>query len=575
MSSRTTTKGAWRRTAWISAGLLLASALAACGGSPSAPSVDITLFGWDDETTDFTRDLANYTSASQLQIKLTRPRRQELVEAHAFDISDNEGEVPELAFGEGLRLDFDLINQTGSRIATGATPVFQSGPEADDREFSVMVAPPREFAPVGAQFRAPEDSSEDVVYSQVKFDDRTDDERNFARIGHRAARSDQGSVLVVGGGQVDRRNPPSMPELTEVLGDVQRFNSATGYISDLAFNEKKGEQRDDGGDRLEVPRAYHSVTHIGNGEFLVIGGLTLDGGSTRTTGAIEVIDLNADPGDRVVWPVDNEEERMTLDTPRAMHTATYRKGKDHVVVVGGTTGDGATASVEIVDLDQRKVYQAGELDEARIQHETLRMGDGQGSLLAIGGRNGSGALDSTELVRVGEEKAESVASTSMNQSRYDFGAVRVRPTVAAVFGGFTSTDDSSGVPTRECQLLVLRGGGVEKANSWSLHERRGGADAVQLTQSNTTVLIGGRDSEGEVVERAVGMLPTKDNPMLTPQDGDRGTMDATRFDPSVTQLTTGNVLLTGGRGPQGGPLPSLEYYNPADVVAAQSGEDGG
>lgn len=566
MSSGTTSSGVWRRTAWVSAALLLASSLAACGGPPETPGVDITLFGWDGATSDFTSDVTNYTGAERLQVKLTRPRGQELVEAHDFDLGSNEGKVPELSFGQGLRLDFDLIDEKGSRIATGATPIFRSGPEAEDREFSVMLGPPREFAPVGARFRG-------VGYTQVKFDDRTDEDRNFSRIGHRAVRASDGEVLVVGGGQVQRRNPPSMPELNGVLGDVQLFNSGSGYVSDLAYNVRAGKQRDDGADRLRIPRAYHTLTPIGDRQFVAVGGLTLDQGSTRVVGAVEVIDLSNEPGRRVIRPVDNEGDPLTLNTPRAMHTATYRPSAGHVVVAGGTTGNGATPSVEIVDIDDRRVYQAGQLSSGRIQHETIRMGDEQGSLLAVGGRNGSGALDSAELFRIEDESVESVDGASLAQSRYDFAALRVRPEIMAVFGGFTATDEASGVPTSNCQLLVLRGGGVDAVNAWSLHRRRGGADAVQLTQSNTTVVIGGRDDEGNVVEEAVGVLPTEQQ-MLTPADDDRGTMDTARFDPTVTRLSTGNVLLTGGRGPNGGALPSLEYYNPADIVAARPGGGG-
>ena len=565
-------------------GLALAVGLgasSACGGNDGPPpKVNVELFGWTDEggQTDFVRELADYPGAAQLDIKLTQPRDRRVLATNSAPIIEGSASFPEMSFGDNLRLDFDIIDQSGNRVATGATPIFDSGPNAPDIDAKVMLSPVRQFAPVGARYTV--DVNEGTwEYQNTKFDDRANPDKFIGRIGHEAVSTSRGNVLVVGGGQVaPGAQPDAFPDLTAVFGDLQLFQQNSGYTSDLAINSQTAESQPD---RLNVPRANHTVTPIGDDRYLVVGGFTRESGKTTATGAIEMIDLRADPGSRVNQLIGADGEPLTLNKPRGYHTATYRGGgnANHVVVTGGV-GQGpsdVTSSIEIIDLNNRSVIEAeARLNKARAEHEAVLMGDGTQAIWILGGRNNTeGALAATEMLHVRGSEVTSEDRPAMETPRYEMGVSRISGKIVVVCGGYTSVDGAgAGAPTRSCQI-----GNMDQdrwADSKDMAERRGGLELVEMSQSDDLVVIGGKNLDSDTVDTAsvFTFRGPSASPPYTLQEN-QGTMYKTRYGATVTPMSNGLILLTGGMGPIKGskaPLPSLEYYNPADVVRARPTE---
>lgn len=551
----------------------------ACSGSAGEPPVvEVSLYGWAPGGGDngFVQSLQEYPGAHVVDVKLTQPRDQRIKsKPQATEIDAGEAKLPKLSFGDNLRLDFDLIDPTGIRVASGATPLFDLGPESDDVKLRVMVMPTQDYAPVGARYSVTSGSGWE--YQPTRFDERASGNKYIGRIGHQAVHTSRGNVLIVGGGQeAPGRSLEALPKLETALGDVQLFEPKTGYVTDLGFDEEAQSVRPNGADRLDVARAYHTLTPIGDDQFIAIGGFTkTSDGKTKATKSIELVNLRGEPGTRVQKLIGASGEPMSLNVARGFHTATYRREHNHIVVIGGVGAGGPNdviQSIEIVDLENRQVVEAGKLQTPRAEHSAVLMGDRAASIWVLGGRNQQvGALPTTELVSLVD--AQTTAATgkpNMNVARFDMGAVRVRGKLVVVCGGFTSVD-GSGSATKSCQI-----GHMDRdqwASNWKMRRARGGLDMVEMTQSNDIALIGGRDADGELV-RESSLLEFQggaaDPPYKTKPRA--GTMWKKRFHPSVTRLMNGMILLTGGQGKVQGktaPRPDLEYYNPGDIVRSK------
>lgn len=560
---------------------LVASALClagwGCGGQAENPEVQVQLFGWaggENSDGSFVGDLAEYPGAEQLTVKLTKPGEERILETEQAELSEGELQLPELSLEKGLRLDFDLVGREGgrgTRVASGATPVFD--PESSDGGFRVMLTPVRDFAPVGAQLGS---SGGGFSFGEVQFDDSAANGA-VGRVGHRAVRTDGGDVLVVGGARLGSDlEPGTSPSIEAVHDDVQRFRASTGVVEDISVRAEEA------ADRLRRGRAFHTVTPIGDDRYLVVGGFTKQSGNLGLAGSVELIDMEADAGERV------QRTGLDLSTPRALHTATYRPSSDDVVVAGGIASGGeASSSTEILDLETSTVQSGPELNEARARHRAFLVED-EGAVWLIGGRDGSSAHASTEVLRGTSEVSSGAA---MGEERYNFAATLLSPKVVMVCGGYGSLGQT-GDPSDTCQVGRLGQGRWGQAIQ--MGTPRGGPEMVKLTQSKNVILLGGRDDAGVAVTAASRLnFQGPDAANLYEVETGVGEMYKSRYEPSVTQLGSGMLLLTGGLGfaKQGGggeecrrpegadcnrsALRSFEYYNPGDVVrAASDGGDG-
>ena len=208
--------------------MLAAGGIVGCGGDPAAaPQLDIELYGWAPGPNggDYYAELESYPGAHVVDVKLTQPRQRKIVDKSlGNDIQSGKVELPNLSFGDNLRLDFDLIDTTGVRIATGASPLLNVKPDSGDSKMRVMVSPSEEFAPVGGRYR---NGNGGIEYQPTKFDGRANGSQYMGRVGAVAVRSSRGNAIIVGGGQVSAGlSPDATPNLQRALGDIQLFEPA-------------------------------------------------------------------------------------------------------------------------------------------------------------------------------------------------------------------------------------------------------------------------------------------------------------------------------------------------------------
>lgn len=543
----------------------------------SGGSLEVELFAWNPDSQAFVRQIEDYPSAQSLEVRMVAVESGEVLGTETRRLAEWKGRVGPIGSSSGVRVDFALLDGVGEVLVSGSTREIGGGDGTDDPSPRVMLSPPKSFAPVGARYRASEGGSE-WAYEPVSFDSRTNvgqpasEQRNFARFGHRAAVTEEGRVVVVGGGRGDPGDPWAVPSVEDLLSDVQLFDLDTNYVTDLAFDSERGGERPDDRGRLDRARAYHTVTAVGEQRFLVVGGFARRDGDLRTTEVVEVVDLEAEPGERVDRFRDGGDDPVTLETGRARHTATHLPDRELVVVVGGLADNGeggfsAVPTVEVIDLEDRRVRSGGaQLQRARAQHTARRAG---GGVWIVGGRNGEdGALKSTELVEP-TEQGGSVATSNRNSltvPRYGMSAVRAGSESLVLFGGFTSSEGVEMAPTSNCRIGEV--GEAGWGETWDLRTGRGGAHAVRDVAEEQWVVLGGRGSDGEIVDEAVAYSAASPYGPVTPEGEDAGTMWRPRFGATATRLSNGNILLTGGRGPEGRALRSLEFYNPGGRASA-------
>lgn len=557
--------------------LALVTAVAACGDEAERESkLNIQVIGWgpgDDGTVGFQSGLPVFDNASQVRVNLTRPGSGQLINSASFSPNEDRAVIPELDFGNDLRMEFELVDSQAIPVATGATPLFDFDGDNLVQGFRIQVDAVDTFAPVGAVVQR--DGRSQLTQSRMDYRaiSSIDDGRWLGRVGHVTVPFDGGNkALVVGGAHVDPvRRPGGLPELDVVHDDLMEFDPATGYFTDLSYNPQSGGARQNSADRLFEGRAYHTVTPIGDDKFLVIGGFTYNDPSARALNSIEVIDLNASPGTRVQQLVDENGSTLTLDEPRAFHTATYRPSDNTVVVAGGVGRGGANdvlSSVELINLDSGSVQTVGHMSDGRAEHEAVLMGDGE-TVWLLGGRGATGALGSTETVTSGDAGAVDISTAaSMNTARYAFSALRISPnsgSIVMVVGGYTDLD---GNVTDTFEFSSLGRDEFLAEGNWRLEEGRGNPQAIELPNSNNIVVLGGRDrsqarlNSAEVLEYGDLANPTPYSARVT-----EGTSYNERSDFTATTLSSGKIVLIGGVGRFDGKtttLDSAEYFTPLD-----------
>lgn len=579
------------------AGLAVAAALglgAGCGGSDDGGSstLGVEIFGWT-ESSGWQTQMPPFAEQQPqyVHLKMTRPDRGQLVAESLSSFAERSGQIPDVDSGDGLRLDLEVLDANLEPIATGATPIFDYGADSSASGFRIMVSPVDAFAPVGSIVRDPETGLPAPAQSQ--FDPcyvksiggycqatAPDANAHLGRIGHATAATDRGNeALVVGGADVATASAPgTIPTFRRLHGDVQHFDSASGYFTDLSYDTVARQANMIGQDRLNTARAYHTVTPIGQDRFVVIGGIAVSDAGTFATKSIEVIDLNAPAGQRIqVAPTE-------LINARALHTATYRPADNTIVIAGGVGRDtqGALDSVEYLDLNSWSVRaETSQLSQARAEHEAVLMGDGS-TIWFIGGRAGGQALAGTELLRLGDGGVNTVVDAgAMAQPRFGAGAVRMTPGRCSgtgmstgcnviVIGGYTSLE---GDVANTYEISIVGRGEWLSNSAWTLASGRGGVVAVEMPQTQRIAVVGGRDSSGSAVKTGeiLAFQGLSATAPYTAQLSANESVNA-RADATATLLGTGRVLVVGGMGRKGQVATSLdnaEYFNVYDPIGGQ------
>ena len=123
-----------------------------------------------------------------------------------------------------------------------------------------------------------------------------------------------------------------------------------------------------------IPRAFPAVVVLANGNLLVTGGVTTGNLPTATT---DIYDQKLG-----IW-----KPGPTMGSKRVGHTATLLKDGT-VLVVGGETGTGITASAELLNTTGIAAYSLMSLTFARAGHAAVLIGDGK--VLVTGGSDSVG-----------------------------------------------------------------------------------------------------------------------------------------------------------------------------------------
>src|SRR5690554_6770564 len=133
-------------------GALLLSA-AACGPDEATPKVQVSLFGWGPDGQGgqgFVTGMPAYEGAQTVRVKVTQPNDRRVLSQSSFNFADRSASLPEVTYGEKLRLDIEVLDATNNLLAAGSTPVFTFQAGSPLRNFRTMVSPVDTAAPVGS-----------------------------------------------------------------------------------------------------------------------------------------------------------------------------------------------------------------------------------------------------------------------------------------------------------------------------------------------------------------------------------------------------------------------------------------
>lgn len=574
-----------RIAAGVALAMSLALGLSACGGGDNEannPTLTISLFGWGPDATGqetFIPGMPFYETATEVRLTAVVPGEGRVLGTKSARLLDGRVALPAISYGAGRRVDVGVYDGNGQLIASGATPVFdlvEGGPSLNLR---VMVAPINRFSPVGSLVS--DRTTGERRYVQSRLDYRAfagDSAVWLGRVGHAALPTSDGKVLIVGGADVTPGSAPgSIPQFRRVHQDVQIFDPETGYFTDLAYDDATGLPRQNGADALGDPRAFHTVTPLGDDKFLVVGGYTKVAETTRAVSTIELIDLKAAPGRRVVALTDLNGLPLTLNKPRGFHNAQYLASVQKVLILGGI-GNASTDihdTVELIDVAQPTMPsvlgQTFTMSTPRTDACAVTLGDG--SVWIAGGRNNDGVVGTSERLVLSDSGVTSVPEAALTTPRYEMGCVLLdepQRNKILLVGGFTSLD---GTATGNFELGIQgRAQFISSAaQAWSLARGRGAPRLVLLPQSNDVLVFGGRGTDGQTVASAERLtwLGLDGAQPFQASGQDMGSFRVSRYRPSITRMTSGQILVFGGEGVVESTLVALdnaELYNPFDPV---------
>ena len=581
--------------------MIALSSILACGGTDSPPppqKLKVSVVGWgppaDPASTtspDYVEGMPLYEGASQVLVKGSIPSENRIVAREAAPISGGSIKMPQLPYDEPIRLDLEVRDSADNVLATGASSIFTITEESSPKALRMMISPINAFAPNKAIFseqgmRVVKDATLDYRVERLRVRDMGSSQAPWlGRTGHVAVPLEDGRVLIVGGTVNVTSGDIDVPiNMSRVYGDVQVYEPSTGYFTDLNLNEDESAPQPNGADRLIEPRAYHTVTPIGNDRFIVSGGYTVrtlpDGSKqTRPVRDLELIDMRAPHGQRVTSVKDSIGQPLQMNLPRAYHRAVYLEDKGLLLLIGGrgqelgTTQaeDEVLSQIEIINIgEQRVVAQLYDTGVARTDHEVLLLGDG--SILVAGGRNKDGVLDSTQIITVQGNGVDINDGPAMKQGRYDFGLELVPGGTGksvVVLGGFLG----NGAVSDSVELGVATpAGAFSVLPNQKLTAGRGGLDTLTLPQSNDILIFGGRDTQGATIPTAERLRfnGLANSPPYSFLQGTQGTMVIPRYNASFTYMSNGKVLVFGGVEQQGAMMiitqDKAEIYNPYDPV---------
>ena len=364
-----------------------------------------------------------------------------------------------------------------------------------------------------------------------------------ARAAHTATLLNDGTVLVVAGGQLD------IDDLLVSIPSAEIFNPSTKQFAPAG--------------RPCIARELHTATLLGNGKVLIAGGNEFTGYPTYlyATSTAELYD-----------PATGKFSNTALMTvPRTLHTATMLKD-GRVFIAGGALNSGfprdALGTSEIYDPSAGTFSSGPNLATPRVGHTATILQSGK--VLITGGENSQGALSSAEIY---DPVTNSFTATgSMTTPRTVHSATPLTNGQVLITGGSSvGTVAPGGLLTNAATHLTSaeiydpatgKFSPVSNMNlarvahtSTLLPDGRvlitgGFGDYLNQTMPNSQIVIGYESLNGaETYDPASGTFTIV------------GPMTTRRFWHQATSLSDGFVLITGGIGDDS-PKSSAEIYKP-------------
>jgi hypothetical protein len=334
------------------------------------------------------------------------------------------------------------------------------------------------------------------------------------RAGQTATLLNDGTVLLVGGGQLD------LDDLLVSSASAEIFDPVQGHFSALG--------------KPCIAREFHTATVLMNGKVLITGGNQFSGYPTwlPATATAELYD----PSSRRFT------NTGTMKAGRTQHTATSL-ADGRVLIIGGSTSVDALASTEIYDPAAGSFVADATMATPRAGHTATMLPSGK--VLIVGGGNGEGALASAELYD--PVTAKFSATGTMTTRRSGHTATLLANGKVLIAGGVSSQVSDPGgfvltTPLASAELYDPVSGAFSPTAAMNTGHT---AHTATLLPNGRVLITGGFKtySDGyeslnnaEIYDPVTGSFKATDP------------MNVTRFWHSATALSDGSVLITGGIG---------------------------
>jgi hypothetical protein len=214
---------------------------------------------------------------------------------------------------------------------------------------------------------------------------------------------------------------------------------------------------------LTSDRAAHTATTLENGKVLIAGGYQLSDGNAPTyLNSTEIYD----PIAGTITPGPN------LNIPRAYHTATHVPGTQYTVIAGGEGMGSANAALQVGEIydESANSFTVELMAAARSRHVAAvplanQTSGAPGLVVIIGGQDGNGPLTSVEIW----DPANNFTMTPLNipaPGRTEAAAVPIACGVLVVGGydGVAGAKTVTGVTSPNCSTFGIYNGDLSLQN---------------------------------------------------------------------------------------------------------------
>jgi hypothetical protein len=340
---------------------------------------------------------------------------------------------------------------------------------------------------------------------------------HIARASHTSTLLPNGKVLISGGfaGSGGESNPYATAEL---------FDVSSGTFQSVGS--------------MSIGRSGHTATLLKNGKVLIVGGWT---GHYDRLGSAEIYD----PASGAFTPTGS----MVIE--RAGNTATLLPDGRVLVAGGVDRQENAMASAEIYDPATGKFVQTGSMAEPRQAHTATALKDGR--VLIVGG--GSGHYPSQNIYRSAElfdpGTGKFTSAGQLTVGRHKHGAILLRSGKVLVVGGSDNRDWRGEYASAE--IYDPAPGTFSETGAMNTARLKLPAAAALLP--NGRVLVAGGGPFAELYDETTGTFTRVP-----------GSLGSARFFASLTLLSGGKALITGGYAESGNGLPATPaawLYQPA------------